>query len=165
METSRSLGVRQPMSDRRRFKTPEEAFQHRTQRSGECLIWTGATDKNGYGTIRVAGRLVQAHRYAWEQENGPLADGIVIDHREHCNPACVEISHLREATIAQNIANRAGADRDNASTGVRNVYPNHGGFMVRIGKKYLGTYSTLEEATHAAEIGRRELFGEFAGRG
>lgn len=106
-----------------------------------------------------------AHRFAWERENGPIPAGMVVDHRDHCNPACVEISHLREATIAQNIANRAGADRDNASTGVRNVYPNHDRFMVRIGKKYIGTYLTLEEAATVAESARRELFGEFAGRG
>src|SRR5699024_6002359 len=54
------------------YATPEEAFLARTEPllwSG-CIIWTGATTRGGYGHLRVNGRIVRAHRYAWEREPG-----------------------------------------------------------------------------------------------
>lgn len=150
------------------FRNPEESFAARTERRGECLIWT-ASKKGGYGQIWTGSRVDLAHRYAWERENGPVPDGMVVDHREHCDRACVEVKHLRLATGGQNNANRAGANKSNASTGVRNVKPNGNGFEVAIqhqGKRrYFGTYPTVEEAAEVAEQKRAELFGEFAGKG
>src|SRR5690606_21541386 len=60
----------------RRYATPEEAFEARTEPlawSG-CLVWTGHLNHAGYGRLWVDGRMVLAHRYAWEQENGPIPD-------------------------------------------------------------------------------------------
>src|SRR5699024_9789742 len=73
-----------------RFRTPAEAFAARTERQGDCLIWTGAKT-GGYGSIRVDGRAMGAHRYAWERENGPVPDGLVVDHYLFCDTACCEV--------------------------------------------------------------------------
>lgn len=152
----------------KRFRDPEEAFAARTVRRGECLIWTGAADKHGYGRMSVNGKLMLSHRYAWERENGPLSVEELVDHHVCYTPACVEITHLRVATHAQNEQNRRGPEVI-SSTGFRNVYRNGSGFSVQIetgGKShYYGTYRTKEEAAAVAESARRELFGEFAGRG
>ena len=57
-----------------------------------CWIWTGERNKAGYGTIRVLigtkRTRVLAHRYAWEQVNGPIPEGLCCLHT--CdNPPCI----------------------------------------------------------------------------
>src|SRR6478735_6357894 len=70
-----------------------------------CLIWTGANDGKGYGIIRVDGRRVRAHRWSYERHVGPVPDGLLILHS--CDtPACVEPTHLRPGTDAENMADR-----------------------------------------------------------
>ena len=143
------------------------ALDARTVREGECLIWTGAKNAQGYGVAgpRTGSRL--AHRHAWERENGPIPEGVHVDHICH-TPACVEVAHLRLATFATNAYNRAGQQSNHKSTGVRNVYPNKKGFMVRVVKDgeghYGGTWPSVEEAARVAAQMRAELFGEYAGR-
>lgn len=91
----------------------------------------------------------------------------MIDHRDHCDHACVEVKHLRLATRAENTRNRAGAGPNNKSTGIRGVYPDakNCGYYVRVGGQYRGYSKTLGGATEIAERVRSELYGEFAGKG
>lgn len=150
-----------------RYSTPEEAFAARTERRGECLIWTGAKGGNGYGQLRVNGMVTNAHRYAWECVHGPIPDGMVIDHK--CfNRACINVDHLRLATRQQNNSNLAGATAL-SSTGVRGVYPRGSRFRVGIGShgvlRWYGTFDSIEEASKVAARERARLFGEFAGKG
>lgn len=151
-------------SKREVYTSPEEAFSARTERHGECLLWTGAKTEWGYGRISVGGRIEKAHRYAWKREHGSIPDQMTVDHRYHCDPACVEVSHLRLATKAQNTQNRAGP-RDGSQTGVRNVYTHKNNYRVVIAGKHHGTYKTITEASAVAEEKRREMFGEYAGKG
>ena len=156
-----------PLGGNERFATPEDAFLARTEPllwSG-CVVWTGSTASNGYGQMWSAGRLVQAHRWAWEQEHGGIPEGMLIDHT--CwERSCVNVDHLRLATPAQNTANRRGPTRTSV-TGVRGVYRKDGGYRVRVkhlGKLHnFGTFPTIEEASAVASAKRKELFGEFAG--
>ena len=152
---------------RENYATPQEAFHARTARDGSCLVWTGALKENGYGAITVDGRGTYAHRWAWESANGSIPDGMQIDHT--CwNRACVELSHLRLATGAENIRNLSGPMRTN-SLGVRNVYKKRGRFHVSImrdGQVYsAGPFHTLERAAREAQTLRDQLFGAFSGRG
>lgn len=67
---------------------------------GECWPWTGSLE-DGYGRLRVAsGKRMPAHRFAWTLVNGPVPDGMVMDHlcrnRACCNPAHVEPVSNRE---------------------------------------------------------------------
>lgn len=142
-----------------------QAFNAYTRQDGECIIWTGARNAQGYGVMggRAKGSRL-AHRYAWTVEHGPIPDGLFVDHVCH-NPACVKIDHLRLATIAQNTMNRGGAQANHTSTGIRNVYPNHDRYMVRVHGKYGGTYDTIAQASRVAEMMRQQAFSEFAGRG
>src|SRR5690625_6772255 len=84
------------------FPTPEEAFQHRTKRVGDCLIWTGSKSNYGYGRIKVNGKHQKAHRYAWERVNGHIPDGMFSVRKDHCAEACGEGDHERLATVTHN---------------------------------------------------------------
>ena len=149
------------------FSTPEETFEARTEWQGECLLWTGSKNEDGYGRIYYNGSPVGVHRYAWETANGPIPNGMEVNHK--CwTPNCVNAKHLELATRRQNTAYRRGANAGSFS-GVRNVYRVEGKWLVRVmsgGKFYdFGRYDDLDEAAKVAEQARLELFGEFAGRG
>ena len=151
----------------RQYMDPEEAFVAYARRQGACLVWTGSIHHTGYGSLRVDGRSVQAHRYAWERVHGPIPDGMVIDHT--CwNKACVNVDHLRLASYLENGRYRNGP-QSSKRDGARNVYREGNRWRVIIGyhNKLLrfGTYQSLDEAIAVAEKNRRELFGKFAGRG
>lgn len=150
----------------------DESFEKRTERQGDCLVWTGATNALGYGVIvRDDGRTQLAHRWHWERKVGPLAPGVELDHACHA-PACTELEHLREATSGQNKANRAGA-QTNSRTGVRNVRRRRGRLEVRVTREgvthrrgpFPDTEAGLTQAEAAASELREELFGGFAGKG
>ncbi len=67
-----------------------------------CREWQGSTNSRGYGKKYVGGRYVRAHRWTWEQAHGPIPDGLVVMHI--CdNPPCVELTHLRLGTQAENL--------------------------------------------------------------
>lgn len=70
---------------------------------GPCWVWTGATNTEGYASLRVRGRLVRAHRFGYEMLAGPIPRGLVLDHL--CiNPPCVNPAHLEPVTRAENNA-------------------------------------------------------------
>ena len=151
------------------YGDPEVAFLARTEPIvGEPahIIWTGGLDRGGYGKLSANGRMVLAHRYAWERENGPIPDGMVIDHACH-ERSCVNVAHLRLATRAQNNSNRSGAWKGRRHDLPRGVHRRGRRYRAQVGHggtvHYLGTFDTPEEASAAAETKRRVLFGEFAG--
>src|SRR5690625_1905816 len=143
-------------------ETLEESFGLRTEWRGALLSWTGAKDTKGYGRISVNGKMQQAHRYAWERTNGPIPEDMKIDHKNHCDEACVNVDHLRLATTAQNGYNRSGAEKGSKS-GIRNVHRVRGKWRVGIQKegknRYFGSYDDLDEAAEVAQAAREELFG------
>lgn len=69
-----------------------------------CHIWTGALDKDGYGVTSFRGK--RAHQAAWERANGPVPDGLVIEHR--CSRRrCCFVPHLELVTQSENLYRRA----------------------------------------------------------
>ena len=79
-----------------------ERFWAKVNKTESCWLWQGSTNSDGYGRFNPAGRLVGAHRWSWSQINGPIPDGMCILHS--CDtPACVNPSHLRLGTQADNI--------------------------------------------------------------
>ena len=82
--------------------SPEVRFAHYSQPEGDCLIWTGNTSQGGYGKFALNSRYVLAHRYAYEQENGSIPKGLVLDHLCR-NRACVKPEHLEAVSQKTNI--------------------------------------------------------------
>lgn len=68
-----------------------------------CLLWTAATDKDGYGRFLVRkGETRRAHRIAYVLTVGAIPDGLVLDHL--CRqPGCVRPDHLEPVTNRENI--------------------------------------------------------------
>ena len=76
---------------------------------GRCWLWEAAKDRQGYGFFWYNGRQVGAHRWAYEQEYGPIPDGLQIDHL--CRmPSCVRPTHMEPVTLAENL--RRGLHRN-----------------------------------------------------
>lgn len=72
---------------------------------GECLIWTGARQRKGYGNVKRGGRNHLVHRLAWGEVHGPIPDGLQVLHK--CDiRACFELSHLFLGTNADNVQDR-----------------------------------------------------------
>lgn len=137
-----------------------EAFDHYTEVSGDCLIWTGHT-RGGYGRVRHNGPYKTAHRVAWEIANGPIADGLEVDHT--CfNRSCVNVAHLRLTTHKQNQEHSSGA-MSNSKSGVRGVYWDIKSHKWRgeVGhnKKivFVGLFESLSDAAEAVREVRNRL--------
>lgn len=133
-----------------------------------CWEWTGTKNELGYGLFRMDGRSIRAHRHMWILQGQRLDENDVLHHK--CfNPSCVNPSHLEKATHQQNSFARSGAQANNKSSGFRNVHREDNKWVVRVKKDGLyrrfGRFQTIEEAVDVAQRARKELFGDFAGRG
>lgn len=146
----------------RRYTDPGTAFRERTtQADNGCLEWTGSKNVQGYGTMKTGGRVMLAHRVAWELANGPIPEGLQIDHICR-NRACVNVDHLRVATRKQNLENHSGPSSRNKSgyRGVSWCEPrrkwvakvSHNGRNMNI-----GYFLTAEDANAAAIESRNQL--------
>lgn len=67
-----------------------------------CWVWTAGLHPGGYGNFWLDGRTINAHRYSWELANGPVPDGLHLDHICR-NRACVRPDHLEPVTMQMNI--------------------------------------------------------------
>lgn len=89
-------------------KTLEERFWSKVNKNGPlgCWVWTASLDLNGYGQFIVMrgsrGYPRLSHRVAWELLQGPIPNGLVIDHLCR-NRACVRPDHLQPVTNKENI--------------------------------------------------------------
>lgn len=83
----------------------EEKFWPRVDKSGECWLWTGATNARGYGTCWRNGVKWRTSRVAWDLARGPIPPGLCVCHR--CdNPLCVRADHLFLGTNDDNVRDR-----------------------------------------------------------
>lgn len=67
-----------------------------------CLIWRGHTYRNGYGRIRIDGQIRLVHRVAYEIAEGPIPEGLEIDHLCR-NKLCILPTHLEPVTREVNL--------------------------------------------------------------
>lgn len=81
-----------------------------------CLVWTGAKNSTGYGTFRVNGKTVLAHRYNYYMIKKEDISGKLLCHK--CdNRACVNVDHLFLGTYKDNIQDCITKNRRNTPNG------------------------------------------------
>lgn len=114
-------------------------------------------DKDGYIRVRISGKEYRAHRIIWEMFNGPIPEGLLIDHidRDVYNN---RIENLRLVTRQQNNMN-SGSKKSEGYKGVSKTVS--GTYRARLSHKgityCLGTYKTIEEAKTAYDEKALEL--------
>ena len=146
----------------------DDRFWSKVSKTDDCWEWMGDGHAHQYGRFYANGRRYAAHRYSWELTNGPIPDGLVIDHK--CwNKRCVKPAHLRLTTRSKNVAYQSKIQSSNTS-GVRGVSWNKGrnAWVACVTSKGKGHYKyfgpdELDAAAAWVKAKREELFGEFAG--
>lgn len=67
-----------------------------------CVMWPGATDKDGYGFVKISGRQFRAHRVALAKRLGRNLGPRELALHLCNNPGCVNPEHLEPGTAADN---------------------------------------------------------------
>ncbi|SEU38711.1 HNH endonuclease [Nonomuraea wenchangensis] len=122
-----SVTVRLDESSSATEKDVERFLSKVTVLENGCWTWTGTTNKPygknkhilSYGRFNFQGKLWVAHRWLWEQINGPVPEGLVLDHflanhGECIGAKCVNPDHLEPTTFGENIRRGNGACARNA---------------------------------------------------
>lgn len=82
-----------------------------------CVIASGRLDRDGYS---FHGKT-RAHIHAWEQEHGPVPDGMVLDHGCN-NRACKATHHLEAVTQSENLKRKNWRYRTKIKTCPRGLH-------------------------------------------
>lgn len=82
-----------------------------------CIIWTGTKTPANYGMIYTLpghGGRKRVHRFVWELANGPIPNGLTVEHRCHTEDLscpggetcmhrlCCNLDHLELLTAEEN---------------------------------------------------------------
>jgi hypothetical protein len=92
---------------------PTSRFWAKVEKTDTCWLWTGATQTNGYGRVAWDGKVPLAHRVSYELENGPVPDGLHLDHLCRVRN-CVRPDHLEPVPQRTNTLRGTGLTAVNA---------------------------------------------------
>lgn len=86
------------------------AILARTVDDGGCLIWQGARNSKGYGSMAagVKGKTQLTHRAVYQLTVGPIPLGLTIDHL--CmEKLCLNVQHMEVVTRSENSRRKISA--------------------------------------------------------
>ncbi len=69
----------------------------------KCWPWKSTLGNHGYGVIGLNGRMILAHRLAYQFLKGGINPKLSIDHRVCRNKICCNPSHMVQCTRGENI--------------------------------------------------------------
>lgn len=141
--------------------------------SPSCLRWNNSAarqvrgksvshkNSDGYFCVTHYRKCFMAHRIVWEMHNGPIPEGMQIDHISG-DRADNKIENLRLVTSAQNQWNRETIKRELP----RGVSVHHkGGYLAAIrcrGVRHRKWFKDIHNATNWIKAMRDSLHGEYA---
>lgn len=77
-------------------------YWSKVDKTDTCWLWTGALNNSGYGTIKINGVTVGAHRHGFELAGHTIPAELDLDHL--CSVRrCVNPDHLEPVTRAENL--------------------------------------------------------------
>jgi len=82
----------------------QKRFWNRVRRgdTNECWPWLGCIESEGYGVIKIDGKMHKAHRLSHLVNIGLIPEGFVVDH--NCeNKSCVNPDHLEAVSQKINL--------------------------------------------------------------
>jgi hypothetical protein len=83
----------------------KERLEKHIEKEGECWLWTGVKDTDGYGICFYKGKAKRAHRVSFEVYKMVPTPGLVICHT--CkNKHCIAPNHLEEGTLQKNMLDK-----------------------------------------------------------
>lgn len=88
-------------------------FNSKWKKIGDCHLWQGPLDRDGYGYITLRHESQRAHRVAYFICHGAIPDGFVVNHTCR-NRSCVNPQHLNTMSASEN------SKRDTTSRGYIN---------------------------------------------
>lgn len=123
----------------------------------------GSFDRLGYCCIGIDRRIYKAHRLAFVFMTGTFPQTRCVDH-VNGDPGDNRWCNLREATHSQNQGNmRRRSDNTSGYKGVTRGSNNwRAQICVGSTRRYLGSFSTPEEAHEAYKKAAGAMFGDFA---
>lgn len=87
-------------------KTVQQLLEGKYEIVGECWVWTGYIEKNGYGRAYAGDhgtrKTMWAHIFVYHVLVGPTPPGLELDHKCR-NRSCVNPDHLELVTHLENV--------------------------------------------------------------
>lgn len=85
--------------------TVEQRFFDKVNKTEGCWLWVAPPGESGYGYLAINRRPVLAHRFSYELHNGPIPEGLQVNHT--CDVrTCVNPEHLYSGTQQENMRDR-----------------------------------------------------------
>ena len=140
------------------FRNKHVCYGWNRKHAGKALK---AKEVQGYAITRLDGKPYKLHRIAWSWFNGPIPEGMQIDHINGVRDDN-RITNLRLVTKGQNAMNRRS--QNNSKSGFSGVmwYPRYSKWVARIRNTHIGYFATKEEAMEARVSKEALLYKDFA---